>query len=232
MSLKDRGLAIVSLLVLAIGVSACCAPCSWITERGITWRGITGSGRLITEELDYQGFTKLEISSAFEVELTQSSEYRVVVTTDDNVVDDLRVDVVGDTLRIGLRPTIGLSNVTLRAEVSMPILEGLELSGASRLDGEMETGDVRFELSGASRLILDGAGGDLRLNASGASQVDLSGFQVGDADVEVSGASQATVYVTGRLDAEASGASQVRYLGDPTLGRIDTSGASTVSPAR
>ena len=57
-------------------------------------------------------------------------------------------------------------------------------------------------------------------------------FVVEDADVEVSGASRATVYVTGRLDVDASGASRVDYLGDPILGRIDTSGASSVSPAR
>jgi len=95
----------------------------------------------------------------------------------------------------------------------------------------MDTEDVRFEVSGASRLTLEGDGGDLRLDASGASQVDLSDFRVDNADLEVSGASQVTVYVTGRLDAEASGASHVGYLGNPRMGRVDSSGASSVSPA-
>jgi hypothetical protein len=39
-----------------------------------------------------------------------------------------------------------------------------------------------------------------------------------------------TVYVSGTLSASASGASSVKYLGDPTLGSIDISGASSVSP--
>jgi hypothetical protein len=37
------------------------------------------------------------------------------------------------------------------------------------------------------------------------------------------------VNATGTLDAKASGASTVRYTGSPTLGRIDESGASTIS---
>ena len=47
-----------------------------------------------------------------------------------------------------------------------------------------------------------------------------------------SGASEVTVHVTGQLNAEASGASRVRYRGNPSLGRVDTSGASSVSPLR
>jgi hypothetical protein len=183
--------------------------------------------------MDFRDFTKLEVSHAFEVNLVQSRSYSVVITADDNVIDEVEVTKFGNTLRIGLRETyFNVQGVTLRAEVSMPTLEALDLSGATSLKGEMGTGDVRFELSGASRLTLDGTGGDMRIDASGASHADLSDFVVEDADVEVSGASRATVNVTGRLDVDASGASRVDYLGDPILGRIDTSGASSVSPAR
>jgi hypothetical protein len=230
----NRGL-VVLLFIAALALSGCCGPvCSSLTRSvpEITTRRITGSGALVTRDYELEGFTELQISSAFDVELTQSSIYSVVITTDDNVADDVRVTLSGSVLSIDLRPlTLSLGNVTLRAEISMPTLEGAELSGASRLEGYIDTGDVRFEVSGASRLILEGEGGDLRLDASGASQVDLSDFRVDNADLEVSGASQATVYVTGRLDAEASGASQVRYLGDPSLGRVESSGASSVSPA-
>ena len=231
----NRGLMVALLLVAALTLSGCCGPlCSSLTRSvpEISTRRVTGSGALVTREMALEGFTKLEISSAFEVELTQSSMYSVVITSDDNVADDVRVTLSGDTLTIGLRPlSLTMGNVTLRAEISMPRLEGAELSGASRLEGYMDTEDVRFELSGASRLVLEGDGGDLQLGASGASQVDLSDFRVDNASLEVSGASQVTVYVTGRLDAEASGASQVRYLGNPRMGRVESSGASSVSPA-
>jgi hypothetical protein len=231
----NRGVIVVLLLIVALVLTGCCGSlCSSLTRSvpQISTRRITGSGALVTRELDLEGFTRLEIGSAFEVELTQSSIYSVVITTDDNVIDDVRVTLSGETLSIDLEPlSLTLGNITLRAEISMPRLEGAHMSGASRLDGYIDTEDVRFEVSGASRLFLEGDGGDLRLDASGASKVDLSEFRVNDADLDVSGASDVTVYVTGRLDVEASGASSVRYLGNPRMGRVDSSGASSVSPA-
>jgi len=59
--------------------------------------------------------------------------------------------------------------------------------------------------------------------------LNFSNFHVNDANVELSGASHATVYVAGRLDVSASGFSSLQYLGNPTLGNIDTSGGSTVT---
>jgi hypothetical protein len=56
----------------------------------------------------------------------------------------------------------------------------------------------------------------------------LADFPVLNANIHLSGSSTATVAPTGRLDVDASGASHVYYLGDPTLGKIDTSGSSTV----
>ncbi len=222
------------LFMVSISLSACCGlPCGSLCDSFSTGRlrVIRGSGDLVARDMDLTGFTRLEISHAFRVYLTQSDTYRVVVTADDNVWDDLQIVKSGDTLRIGLEPGFNtVQNATLEAEVSMPTLAGARISGASRLTGDIDTGDVSFEVSGASRLILDGNGGDLRIEASGASQVDLSGFVAEDADVEASGASTVTVYVTGRLNADASGASRVEYLGDPSLGAIDTSGASSVRP--
>jgi hypothetical protein len=235
MSRRYWGFVVLVLLIVATVLSGCCGPwCDWIEGiRGVRVERLRGSGRLVTRDMDYRDFTKLEVSHAFEVDLVQSRSYSVVITTDDNVIDEVEVTKFGNTLRIGLKEIfINIQGVTLRAEVSMPTLEALDLSGATSLKGEMDTGDVRFELSGASRLTLDGTGGDMRIDASGASHADLSDFVVDDADVEVSGASRATVNVTGRLDVDASGASHVDYLGDPILGRIDTSGASSVSPAR
>ena len=85
-------------------------------------------------------------------------------------------------------------------------------------------------MSGASTVRLNGRGGNSNIVVSGASTADLEDFALEDAQVEVSGASTAIVNVSGRLDAEATGASKVEYQGEPTLGKIDESGASRVVP--
>jgi len=104
----------------------------------------------------------------------------------------------------------------------------LDISGSSSLRGDIESGDASLNLSGSSDANLTGSAGNLTLDASGSSDVDLSDFPVADAKIDASGASTVTVNASGRLDVEASGASNVYYLGDPSMGTIDTSGASSV----
>jgi hypothetical protein len=105
-----------------------------------------------------------------------------------------------------------------------------DVSGASQLRGNIEVGDARFDVSGASQVTLRGSAGEVTVDASGASSVDLADFPLANANVKAGGASEVTVNASGMLDVDASGASNVYYAGSPTLGTIDTTGASNVEP--
>jgi len=105
----------------------------------------------------------------------------------------------------------------------------LALSGASQLSGSIEAADCNFNLSGASEVELAGSGNDADINASGASKVELADFPINNAEIKLSGASNATLNLDGRLDASLGGYSHLKYIGEPTLGSIRTSGDSTVS---
>ena len=213
---------------------------------------LTGSGNVVTREEPITGFDKVDISDSFNIVINQAEEYKVVVRVDDNLVEHLQVEKQGSTLKIGLKPDVSIvSNATLEAEITMPELAGIDLSGASdaqisgfkstqsvtvdlsgssSLVGDIESGDASFNLSGSSDATLTGSGGNLTLDASGSSDVDLSAFPVADANFNVGGASTAIVNPSGVLNVAASGASDVYYLGSPSLGNIDASGASTVEP--
>jgi len=212
---------------------------------------VSGTGRIVTEEFNIRGFSRIDVSHAFQVEVIRSSSYKVEVRIDDNLREHLRIEKRGETLVIALKPyrSYNLHNATMEAEVHMPDLRGIEasgasdvrisgfssgqdfeadLSGASYLDGEITARDVRIEVSGASRVRLQGEAEDLSLDVSGASNLDLEDFPVQDADIELSGASEAEVVLSGTLDIEASGASRLYFRGTPTMGRIDLSGASSI----
>ena len=60
------------------------------------------------------------------------------------------------------------------------------------------------------------------------SKLELDNFTVNDVDIEVSGGSNAVVNMDGTLNAEVSGASSLYYIGNPVMGDIDISGASSV----
>jgi hypothetical protein len=208
-----------------------------------------GSGNEVTLTPYVSGFDSLDIGHAFEVDIIQSQTYSLAIDVDDNIEQYLIVDDSGGTLVLDLEDGRAYTNVTLRAQISMPELRALELSGASDAKftqfkssdpfdlkasgaslaiGDIEAGDVAIKLSGASDARLEGEGGDLLLEASGASKVDLEDYKVEDATLDLSGASDVTVRVNGVLNVSASGASTVMYFGNPSLGDISTSGASSI----
>jgi len=224
--------------------------CSLPELPSISQVSLTGSGNVVTQEEAISDFDKVETSHSFVVDIKQGEAFSVIIRVDDNLVEQLQVEKFGSTLKIGLEPAVSIvSNATLEAEITMPELTGLDisgasnatisgfkstknltvdLSGASSLRGDIEAGDTSFDLSGSSNANLTGSGGNLNLDASGSSDVDLSDFPVADAEIDASGASTVTVVPSGRLDVEASGASNVTYLGEPSMGTIETSGASSV----
>jgi hypothetical protein len=237
-----------AIIIIAI-VAAVAITSTVVVLKG--WpRGLVGSGNLETEAYAFTDFTEVEISSAFEFEIKQSSSYSINVTADDNVLDYVRVSQEGQTLKIGLGRVIWLGPVTLRASVTLPQLSGLTVSGASRgtvsdfsstedlditvsgasrVTGDITAGNVEFDISGASTIQLEGSANNMVADVSGASSFNLDDFIVNNADVDFSGASSGTVNLNGRLDADLSGASRLWYIGEPTMGTIDTSGASTIS---
>lgn len=223
--------------------------CTLLILRG--WPGVLiGSGNLETEEYAFANFTRVEIGSAFEFEIKQSSSFSINVTADDNVLDYVQVSQIGQTLKIRLKTVPGFRLVTLRASVTMPQLHSLtasgashgtvsdfsstedldiRVSGASRVTGDITASNVDFDISGASTIQLEGSANDILASVSGASHLNLDDFTVDNADVNFSGASSGTVNLNGRLDADLSGASKLWYIGEPIMGDIDTSGASTLS---
>lgn len=210
---------------------------------------VTGSGNLKTEEMDFSEFTRVEAGHGFEVEITQSRSYSVSITADNNLFKNIEVSKGGETLKIGLKPRITFGSVTLTARITMPDLYivnlsggskanitgfnlshdfSAELSGGSRITGNITAGDTNFDLSGGSQVNLGGTADDLVVSGSGGSQLDLEAFSVDNADVHLSGGSRATVNVDGTLEVDLSSGSRVSYVGEPTLGDIDLSGGSGV----
>ncbi len=192
---------------------------------------VVGSGNLVTEEEFFSDFTSVDAGSGFNVEISQSSSYSVLVTADDNVMDKIYVSKSGDTLNVGVNWGVSLSSVTLKVKITLPDLRRLELSGGAEgiIEEISSTDSVSFDLSGGSQLVGHGEAGNLEIDISSGSQLDFTDFTGQDVNIEVSGGSQATINLDGTLNADLSGGSQLYYIGDPTLGNIETSGGSTIN---
>lgn len=232
---------VISLLLVVLLTTGLLAGCGGVT--------VIGSGNLKTETFDFRDFTTVEAESGFQVELTKSRTFSVEITADDNILEYIRVDKSGDTLRIRPEWNRRYHSVTFKAKITMPNLYGINLSGGSQANikgfssshdfsiglsggskvaGEITAANADFDLSGGSQVVLSGAADDLDVNGSGGSQLDLEAFSVRSADVNLSGGGKANVNVNGTLDVKLSGGSRVIYTGETTLGDINLSGDSTV----
>jgi len=222
----------------------------------------------VEKEYSFQEFDQVEVSSAIEFETTQSVDYSIKVTGYENLIERLEVDLSGQTLIVGLEPGSYFNN-NVKAVITMPALSKLvvpgasrgtakgfksaddfdlevsgasrvdidieaagttiDVSGASRLTGELTALNVTLTISGASRCELSGMAYDSELNVSGASRASLSEFQTENADVNISGASRAVINMTGTLNVDLSAASSLEYTGHAVLGKVNITGASRMT---
>ena len=139
---------------------------------------IAGSGKPAAKTWEIAGFTRMQISSTFHASISKGKTFKVTVTADDNVLPLVQVTREGDSLEIRLENghSFRLSK-PLEAEIVLPTLAGLKLSGASEgiLKGFDSEKDVEIELSGSSKL--KGALGAEKttLEVGGGSSISLTG---------------------------------------------------------
>lgn len=190
---------------------------------------IKGSGVIKTEKRELAGFKKIEVSGAIEVEINAQKDFSVDVEADDNLLEYVKTEVDGDTLKIYTKSRIWKHN-KIRVVISMPELTEADVSGASKITANnIKTDSFKIDVSGASKIEVNGEAKDLKIEASGASKINAENLKVANADVDISGATSVTVNATEEVKAEASGASKINYVGEPKNVIKDVSGASKVS---
>lgn len=105
----------------------------------------------------------------------------------------------------------------------------MDVSGSSDVTGVLQALDSQFKISGASNCDMTGLAGYTLIEVTGSSDMNSPGLTLQSADVKLDGASHARIYTDGALDIVVSGSSTLDYSGNPTIGKIDISGASKIN---
>jgi hypothetical protein len=228
-------------LLIAFSIASAFQSCVYINkDEDIPPRGET------TRTYDFQNFDELEISDAIRVNVVSGSAFEVSATGERNDLDDLNIFMQDGKLtarynnswkkrqRMDIDITMpdlagvdfsGAVDARIENFVNLPSVE-IELSGASQCDFEGTGTTLKFDISGASRLSTFGKMKFLDGEASGASQLNAFELETEESDLDVSGASNAEVWVTRLLEVKASGASNIRYRGNPKVEKEVTGGSS------
>lgn len=190
------------------------------------------NGPMTTKNYDFTDFTGIDIGYAFELVVTPSDNYSVSITAGENVLEHINVHKDGTTLVFevdGWTDIWFLGWYNPKVNITMPVLEELKLSGASKANvtGFNSENDFDLRVSGASEIDLDMTTGDFITEISGASHVD-GHLIAASSHMELSGASHIKLTGSGGdVRLEGSGASDADlkgYMADDA--NIDFSGAS------
>ncbi|WP_435357412.1 PspC domain-containing protein [Emticicia sp. SJ17W-69] len=186
-------------------------------------------------KFDVKNFKKIEAGGAFVVTIRKGDTFSITADSDDEEeLDDLDLDVDGNTLKISHKDKFSFNNRhhTVRFNITMPTLEAIDFSGASTVKAigfKDKNQDLDIELTGASKAAIDVEVRRIDFNASGASKADLRG-SADRMDMDISGACQidATRMEINQVKAEANGASHASFGKVKDL-NSNTSGASKIT---
>ena len=216
------------------------------------------SAQIETKEYNLNGFSALEISSIYNVELSRSPRHSLSVEAPDFLMPYLKVDTHDDCLRLSVselprdvRHRIESGRYKVRAFVSTPEMNEIQMSGASRLESSGEfaprklfrirmsgatsisglvvrSNEADIECSGASKLSLNGSFDRIKIQMSGSCGGDVAA-NAKDSRIELSGAAKLSLKGNiSRLNLTATGAANFRQEGQIGEATLDGSGAAKI----
>ncbi len=211
---------------------------------------VVGSGNRAVEERQPGTFNAIEAGSNFAISLEKGDMHKITIEADDNLFPFIVSELRGKTLKLYSDAQLKmkgrvevhivyneLNSISLSGAAKLNAADTLqsqrfafELSGASKAEASVLTGNLDAKLSGASKLYLDGNADQMQLKLSGASLVQAKELESADCNIRASGSSKATVFVNEKLSVKASGSSAIRYVGNPESVQQSLSGASTLKP--
>lgn len=224
--MRKSQLALLAALGLVVGLMLVVAA----------WVGIVAepmpelTGERASRTYDYTGFDGVEVGSQWNVTVERGDAWRVAIDVPAELGDDVEVELRGDRLLLGFDGgwwSGGFRDGVLRATITTPALESVEISGASNVSfSGFDGASLTLNLSGAGQIRGTSSRFDtLALDMSGAVNVELGDVPVTNANVDVSGVGNVTLRMAGgRLTGDVSGAASLEYFGTVSEESVDRSG--------
>jgi ribosomal protein S25 len=142
--------AVVAVLILSSGCD-------------ISFTGTQGSGVAATQNRTIDDFDAISVSGFGNVNVVVGEGKSVIVTVDDNLIDMVRTEVDGSELKIFTSGSIR-SNLGLDVQVTVPVLDRVEVSGVANLTATNVIGKaMKVSVSGVGGATINGEVDELDL---------------------------------------------------------------------
>jgi len=185
------------------------------------------SGPQTTRTIEWSGADGLDVDLPADIRyIQQAGPATVTVTGPQQAVE--RVVVRGDSIRYDDRGRHHWGQ-KLSIVVRAPNIRAFDLSGQNELTIEGYHQDsLSMDVSGSAEVVASGETNTIALDISGNGDVDLGQLKAKGADVEISGAGDATIAPTDWAKLDISGMGDIRLLTHPPRLETDVSGAGSI----
>jgi len=209
---------------------------------------VKGNGDVQQEERSVANFNEIKASRGVNVYLSQGEETRVLVRADENLLDVIETEVMGDQLII--RSTARVRNAeSFKVFVTSPAYESVKSSSGSNVYSETEIVSDNLEVSASSgaNITLEINSRDLEASASSGANIRLEGLarefiarassganikaedlKTKNAELKVSSGANIWIAVDNDMKAEASSGGNIFYHGEPSQTSINKSSGGNV----
>ena len=219
--------------------------------RGIFGKRITGDGNIKTDNRSPGQFNGVEVSGSIDLYVMMDSNRSVKIEADQNLLEYIEVFTKDDKLIVRSKNGYNLRpSQDIKVYVSSPVYRTLEISGACDIysqnqivsndeisldmsgscDGrlDLKAPKITTDLSGACNIEIKGETRDFKAGGSGSVGFKCFGLMAENVSVDISGAGDAEVYASVKLDVDVSGAAGVKYKGNASVSQKVT-GAGSVN---
>ncbi len=235
-----KNLKYLTLIFLCLGITGC--------ADGQLRKTVHGDHNVVKKERSAGSFTGIKVGTAIDVFLTQGDKMSLVVEADENLHEYIVTEIKDDVLHIYFDANVRDAE-RKRIYVTMKDINSLSTTSAGDLLGEtpVKADNLKLSASSAGDIKLEVYAKDIELDASSSGDITLTGdadkldanlssagdlnaydLKVREADLNVSSAGDADIFVTEKLTARASSAGDVNYKGDPKYVDAHSSSAGGV----
>jgi len=197
-----------------------------------------GNGDLMTSEIRFASFEKINSTSSANIRYHASDEYRVVVTIDANIYEYVDIYTRNNVLHIRSERGHNFSPTKFMVDVYCPVLSGVTMSGSGvfttidpviasrfeavisgsgKVDGTFECDHFSVRNSGSGKIIVDGYSRNGNIVISGSGNYHGNELMLKNATVNISGSGNVNIFVTDYLKAVISGSGRIDYWGNPKI---------------
>ncbi len=203
-------------------------------------QAVRGSGKIVSETRPVSNITAVNHGTIGDLTITLGDQETLIVEAEENLLSYLETPVTNGTLTIRNKSGASLNPTRpVRYQLTVKALQSLSNSSTGNILAPVMNGqDIAINLNSTGNITVDGIQADtLKVNSSSTGDITIKGGQVGrqeislsstgkyqadgvksqSAQVTIRSSGDATLWVTGRLDASISSSGNIKTYGSPQI---------------